>query len=106
MVLRYVDSIAYRSNSEGHIVLRVTRIKGRLGSACSLGLEAPKSARELRTTRTEPICPAGILLTRYQPAELYPRPRIKCLTRHLVELRRAEKSENKFDVMIQCIIYF
>lgn len=45
----------------------VTRIKGRLGSACFVGLEAPESARELRTTRTEPICPAGILLTRYQP---------------------------------------
>lgn len=65
--LRYVDTIAYQSNCEGYIVLRVTRIKGRLGSACFVGLEAPESARELRTTRTEPICPAGILLTRYQP---------------------------------------
>lgn len=30
MALQYVDSIAYQSDAEGHIVLRVSRIKGRL----------------------------------------------------------------------------
>lgn len=30
-----MDSIAYQSDAEGHIVLRVRRIKGRLGPSCS-----------------------------------------------------------------------
>lgn len=73
-------------------------------SARLSGLEASESARELRTTRTEPIRPAGILLTRYQSAELYPRPRVKCLTRHLAELslslcRKSRRTELRFTVV-------
>lgn len=97
--LRYVNSIAYQSDAGGHIVLRVRRIKGRpVRAVGSVGLENPReSARELWTTRTEPICPAGILLTRYQSADSYPRPRVKCLTGHLVEpwVLRGQKFENK-----------